>query len=103
MLLSDQTLCGALPSRGKDNIDVDSSESKHVDQDIDAKEIDPAANEIADPRLSHSKQFGRLSLGEASILDELSHRDHQDRADPKVFAFSLVKVQISKDVPARSG
>ena|GEM_PF-6771400 len=101
MLLGDQTLSSALAGSRKHNIYMDSSESKHVDQSINAKEIDPAANEIADPRLSHSKQFSRFRLSKTSILDELSHRDHQARADSKVLGFSLAKAQISKDVPAR--
>jgi hypothetical protein len=45
------TLSGSLPGGGKDDLDVDSSTSQHVDQGIDAKEVDPAANEVADPGL----------------------------------------------------
>jgi hypothetical protein len=50
---------------------------KHVDQSIDAEEIDSTADEIADSRLRNSKQLSRFRLSEAAVLYELTHCNHQ--------------------------
>jgi len=46
-----------LASCGEDNIDVDPGTGEHAYQGIDAEEINPSANEIADPRLRDAEQL----------------------------------------------
>src|SRR5947209_4877086 len=48
-------LSGSLAESGEDKVYVDSGASKHVYQGINAKEIDPPANDVADPWLRDTK------------------------------------------------
>lgn len=48
-------LSGSLAESRADKIHVDSGASKHVYQGINAKEVDPPANDVADPWLGDAK------------------------------------------------
>jgi hypothetical protein len=96
-------LCGSLAESGYDKVYVDSGAGKHVHQSIDTKQIDPPANDIADPRLPDTKELGRFHLGEAAIFDYLAHGDHEGRSDSEVLGFSLIEAKVPEHVPAGWG
>lgn len=93
-------LCGSLVGCREDNLDMDPGTGKHAYQGIDAKEINPSANEIADPGLRDAKQLSGFSLGEFAFLDELTDLDHERRTKPKVLSFILTKAEIGEYIPA---
>lgn len=63
--------------RLQDQLHADSQQGQHIDERICAEEINPAAEEVADARLSDPKDLGRLCLLEASGLDQLLELDHE--------------------------
>jgi hypothetical protein len=89
-----------LPGGGKDDIDVNACAGQHIDQSIDAKEIDPATNKVTDSGLCDTEELGCFPLGEAAVLDEFAYCDHQCRTDSKVLSLIFVKAKISEYVPA---
>src|SRR5438270_7108067 len=66
---------GSLAESGEDKIYVNSGAGKHVHQDINAEEVDPPANDVADSRLCDTEQLGRVYLGEVTVFDNLAHGD----------------------------
>lgn len=79
---------------------MDPCTGKHAYQGIDAKEINPSVNEIADPRLRDAKQLSGFRLGKLAFLDELADLDHERRTKPKVLSFILAKAEIGEYIPA---
>ena len=71
---------------------------KHTHQGIDAEEVDPSPNEIADPRLRDTEELSGLALGERAFLDELPHLDHERRAKPKVLSLVLFKAKVGEHI-----
>ena len=82
---------------------MDSSASEHVNQGVDAEEIDPTANQVTDPGLSHSKQPGRRSLTKTAVLDETPHGDHERRANPQVLGLIFAEAEIPEYIAAGWG
>lgn len=80
---------------------MDPGTGEHPHQGIDAKKIDSAANEIADPWLRDAEQFGSFSLGELPLPDELTHLAHEGGTKPKVLSLSFAKAKIGENIPTR--
>src|SRR5262249_51268835 len=60
--------------------------AEHLDESVDAEEMDLPAHQVADPRLADSEEPGGLCLGESARLDELREADHQLRSHPQVIS-----------------
>lgn len=57
--------------------DTQTRRSRHVEQSVQAEEVDLAAQEIGGARLSDAEQLGCFALGKTSTLDVFLERDHQ--------------------------
>jgi hypothetical protein len=53
--LAAKALSGSLAENGEDKVYVDSGAGKHVHQGINAEEVDPPANDVADSWLGDTK------------------------------------------------
>ena len=64
-------LCGleAAAGRFEDEPHADTQAGEHVDERVSAEEIDPAAKQVAHPRLCYTENFGHFGLLEASGRD----------------------------------
>jgi hypothetical protein len=93
-------LRGSPAGGGEDNFDVDPGTGKHAHQGIDAKKINPSANEVADPRLRDTEQLRSFSLGKLAFLNELTYLNHEGGTKPKVFSFLVAKAEIGEHIPA---
>ena len=51
--------------------------SGHVNQGVEAEQVDLATREVRDPRLGHPKNFGGLRLGEMRARNILLERCHE--------------------------
>jgi hypothetical protein len=80
-MLAKRSLGSSLAESGYDKVYVDSGTGKHVNQSIDAEEIDSSANDIADPWLPDTKELGRFNLGEVAVFYDLAHGDHESRTN----------------------
>lgn len=83
-----------------DELNPDAGMPKHGDQRIDAKSIDLASHEVADPGLAHSKQLCRLRLGEAASLDQLAEPNHQIRPDLEILRLLARESEVAEHVAA---
>ena len=75
--------------------------AKHLDEGVHAEAINPAADEVTDPRLSDSKETRGLRLGEPPGLDEPGESDHEVGADLEMFRLLAGESQVAKDVAGR--
>src|SRR5690349_14901373 len=75
---------------------------QHVDEAVDAEELNLAAHEIANPRLRHSEQLRCFRLREPALVHQFSNSRHQTGSDPQVSSLVGVEAEISKHVTARS-
>jgi len=73
---------------------------EHVDKCVDAEQIDLAAHEVTDPRLGHAEERGGLGLGQSAILNDLTQRRHEGRANPEVLSRVRAKSQILEYIAA---
>jgi hypothetical protein len=81
------------------DVHLATSGCEHVDESIDAEELDFASDEIADSWLRYSEEFGSLSLSKALFSDDGAKIAHEDRSDPKVFGFLFREAQVLEHVP----
>ena len=85
------------PARGSNHdFHADPKVSKHLDQSISAKEVDPTSHEIANPWLRHVKHFGSGGLREVAGYDCLLQVYHEVRANPKVLGFLIRETDVTK-------
>src|SRR5712692_1963660 len=75
---------------------------EHLDEAVDAKELNLASHEIADARLSHAEQLGRLCLSKTAILDQLAQTDHEFGANAEVLGFVFREPEVTKNVAGRA-
>jgi hypothetical protein len=85
----------------ENQIDMDPGTREHIYQGIYTEEIDPSTHKIADPWLRDTKELGGVRLGKVAVIDELANRDHESRADSKVFGFGFTETEVGKYVAAR--
>src|SRR6516164_1833452 len=78
-----------------------SEPAEHVDQRLDAEEMQPPPQEVADARLAHLQQLRELRLLQASRGHDLLNLDQEVRADDEVLGLLLGEAEIAKHVPAR--
>lgn len=74
---------------------------QHVDQGIGAEQVNPAAEQIADPRLGDAQDLGRLCLSQAAGPDDLLDMKHQGGADAEVLGPLRGEAQVPENVPCR--
>jgi hypothetical protein len=74
---------------------------EHVDEAVDAEELDLAAHEIANPRLRYTKEPSGLGLRESAIVNELPNTRHQSGTDPQMSGLVRVEAEISEYIPTR--
>jgi len=55
----------------------DAKAGQHVDERVDAEEVDPAAHPVAHPGLRAPKKFGRLGLLQSARGDHLLQVGHE--------------------------
>src|SRR5713101_5825755 len=75
--------------------------AEHVDQRLDAEEMQATPQEIADARLAHLQLFRELRLLQASRRHDLLNLDQEVRADDEVLGLLLGEAEIAKHVAAR--
>ena len=76
--------------------------SEHVDEGVDAEEVDLSFVEIADAGLSDAEELGGFRLFQTLRFNGLAEVDHQVRADLQVFGFFRGETQILENVSARA-
>lgn len=66
------------------NLHIQASGRSHVDQCVQAEQVNFATHEIGYPKLRRAKESGRLRLTQALLLDFIRERVHEVRAKPHV-------------------
>src|SRR5439155_25077360 len=74
---------------------------QHVDEGVDAEQLDLAAHEVANPRLRHAEQLCCRGLRELPSLDQPLDLDHQVRPDPEARTLLRPKAEVAEHVPGR--
>ena len=62
---------------GNMEADVSPTTGEHGYQGVNAEEVDLATNQIANPRLAHTKQIGGRNLRQPSLLDDPHDLGHE--------------------------
>ncbi len=88
----------SLLRREHDYLDADPEPGEHINQAVNAEEVQAPPDELADPGLRHAKELGRFSLLEAPGLNRLLNLDKKVRSNPKVFGFLCGKAEVAKHV-----
>jgi hypothetical protein len=78
-----------------------SSVGEHIDQRIDAEQVDLATNEIADPGLRNSKEVCGRTLRQFARLDKTPDFHHQLRAKAQTLSFLRSETNIPEHIPGR--
>jgi hypothetical protein len=81
-------------------LDTHSRAREHVDQRVDAEKVDLAANKIADPWLSDSKEGCCRTLREFACLNQRPCFHHQLGAKPQALGLPGSEAKVTEDVPA---
>lgn len=76
---------------------------EHVDECVDTEEVNFAFDQIADPGLGDTKEFGCLGLLESLGLDIFVEVDHQVGPEFKVFGFLGGETEVLEDISSRFG
>ena len=92
----------ALPGRDDDQPDADPQPGKHINQAVDAEEVEAPSDEFTDPGLGHAKQLGRLGLLQAAGIKRPLDLDEEVRPNSEMFGLLLRKPQILENVARRS-
>src|SRR5882724_5775204 len=74
---------------------------QHVDEGVDAEQLDLAAHEVANPRLRHAEQLCCRGLRELPSLDQPLDLDHQVRPDLEARSLLRPKAEVAEHVPGR--
>src|SRR5713226_7480500 len=77
---------------------TDAHMREHVDQCVDAEQVDFAAYHIADARLRDAEQCGGSSLREPPCLEHLANLDHERRPQPQMLRLLPVKPEIAEHI-----
>src|SRR5262245_46812933 len=72
---------------------------EHVDQSVDAEELDLSANQIAYARLCNAEELSSVGLSEGFFLDDGAQVTHQDGPDSEVLGLLLGEAQVLEHVP----
>jgi hypothetical protein len=96
-------LCAATtPGSSNSKLDAHACSREHVDERVDAEQIDLATNKIAYPWLGSSKQMRCRALRQFARLDKAPDFHHQLRAKPQALSLFRFETQVSEHVPGRS-
>jgi hypothetical protein len=85
-----------------DKGDAGSGMTKHFDQAINAESVDLAANQITDPWLRHTQEFGSSRLRQTAGFNQFRQLNHQVGANPQVLRLFCAESQVSEDVASGS-
>src|SRR5947208_8552245 len=92
------------PARGlKDDLGADAELGEHVDQGVDAEEVDSTAHEVADARLGHAQELGSLALLQPARRNRLLEAQHQFGADLEVQSLIRRETEVAEHVTSRPG
>jgi hypothetical protein len=95
-------LCAAPTVDARDSkLNAHSCAREHIDERVEAEQVDLAANEIANPRLGNSKEVCRRTLGQFARPDKARDFHHQLRAKPQALSFFRSEANISEHIPRR--
>lgn len=83
------------------DIYANSSAREHVDERVDAEEIDFSPYQIAYVRLADLEQFRGLCLRESPFVEHPPHRRHESRPNAKVLGLILIKRKIGEHISTR--
>lgn len=72
---------------------------EHIDQRVDAEQVDLAAYQIADARLRDAEQRGGRSLREPLRFEHFANLDHESGPKLQVLRLLPVKPEISEHIP----
>ena len=82
-------------SRLQSDRKADTRTPQHLDERIDAEQLDSAANEITHSRLRHPEEPSGTCLGQSAFSDELLDRHHEARAHQEVARLGLGVLRAS--------
>ena len=82
--------------RQEAKLDSDPRAGQHVDETLDAEQIDFPANKIADPGLGYSKELRGGVLRQLARLDYLPEFRHQLSAQPQALGLLRSEPEVSE-------
>jgi hypothetical protein len=91
-----------VPTLFDDERHVRTSMPEHLNKAVNAKELNLASHEIADARLGHAEQLGRLRLSQTALLDQFTQTDHEVGANAEVLGFVVREPEVTKNVAGRA-
>ena len=95
-------LCAATTAGSSNSkLDAHACSREHVDEHVDAEQIDLATNKIAYPWLGDSKEIRCRALRQFARLNKAPDFHHQLRAKPQALSLPRSKAQVSEHVPGR--
>jgi hypothetical protein len=95
-------LCAATTAGSSNSkLDAHACSREHVDEHVDAEQIDLATNKIAYPWLGDSKEIRCRALRQFARLNKPPDFHHQLRAKPQALSLLRSKAQVSEHVPGR--
>jgi hypothetical protein len=94
-------LCAATAAARNSKLDTHSCSREHVDERVDAEQIDFPANKIANAWLGDPKEIRCRALRQFARLDETPDSNHQLRAKPQALGLLRSESQVAEHVPAR--
>src|SRR3990172_8901955 len=93
---------GNMPASLEDKANLNTSLRQHLHQHVNAEQVDPAPDEIADARLRHAEQLRGCGLRQPPSLDQLAYVDHELRAQPQILGFLGVEPEVPEHVATRT-
>ena len=84
----------AFPRRGDNHFDSDRQPGEHVDETVNAEEVDAAPDQITHARLRYTQKSGGLGLLQSPGLQRLLDLDEQASAHPEVLGLSVGESDI---------
>src|SRR5207302_1093796 len=70
-----------------DHVQVEAGGTEHVDEGVDAEEVDLASDEVGDPGLRDAESASGLGLGQALLVDVGGEFGHEGGPDLEVLSF----------------
>lgn len=91
----------ATTARSDTNLNTHAGTRQHLDQPVNTEEIDLAAYQVADPRLSHTEQLSSRRLSHFPSLYQPRDLHHQLCPQLQALGLLTAEPQITEHVPAR--
>ena len=92
---------GRRPARPQQDLNMKAGSGDHVHERIETEAFDPAAHEIADPRLRHAEEGCRLALGQFFGFHEFLQPKRQEGAQLERDGFLSGEPNVLEHVAAR--